>query len=112
MIALILRNLLCRPLRSSLTLAGIAVAMAVLISIIAFGEGYQGALRAELDRAGIQLMLVPLGCPYDAGLRALKNNSLEASLPSTALDIASRESAVPVAAPLLMAAMPRQEAKR
>ncbi len=112
MLALITRNLLRRPLRNGLTLAGIAVAMAVLVCIVAFGEGYRQTLRSELDRAGVQMMLVPLGCPYDAAARVLKNNSLEASLPATALDAVRSDPAVQVAAPLLMAALPHQQGRR
>src|SRR5882672_7594237 len=112
MLALILRNLLRRPLRNGLTMAGIAVAMAVLVCIVAFGDGYRQALRSELDRAGVQMMLVPLGCPYDAAARVLKNNSLENSLPAAALESARSDPAVAIAAPLLMAALPRQNDRR
>src|SRR6185436_3111300 len=112
MLALITRNLLRRPLRTGLTLAGIAVAMAVLICIVAFGEGYTQALSSELDRAGVQMMLVPLGCPYDAAARVLKNNSLENSLPASALELVRNDPAVAVAAPLLLAALPRQNDRR
>ncbi len=112
MLALITRNLLRRPLRNALTLAGIAIAMAVLVCIVAFGDGYKQALRGELDRAGVQMMLVPLGCPYDAAARVLKNNALENSLPMSALHAAGEDSAVAIAAPLLMAALPRQNDRR
>src|SRR5687768_1102291 len=112
MLALIIRNLLRRPLRTGLTLAGIAMATAVLVSIVAFGDGYRRALRTELDRAGVQVMLVPPGCPYDAAARVLKNNSLEHSIPASALDAARRDVAVAVAAPLLMAALPREKDRR
>src|ERR1043166_1647121 len=112
MLALITRNLLRRPLRNGLTLAGIAVAMAVLVCIVSFGDGYRLALRSELDRAGLQMMLVPLGCPYDAAARVLKNGSLENSLPAAALDIARNDPAVEVAAPLLLVALPRRDMRR
>lgn len=112
MFALILRNLLRRPLRNSLTLAGLAVATAVLVCVVAFGNGYRRSLRTELDRAGVQMMIVPLGCPYDAAARVLKNNSLETSLPAAALDAARNDPAVAVAAPLLLAALPRLNDRR
>ncbi len=112
MLALIFRNLLRRRLRNGLTLAGIAAASAVLINIVAFGEGYRRALRSEIDRSGVQMMLVPLGCPYDAAARVLQNNSLEHSLPATAWEQARRDPAVAVAAPMLMASSPRQDGRR
>lgn len=112
MLLLAFRNLLRRPLRNALTILGLAVAVAVLVCLFAFGHGYRRALRTELDRMGLQLMLVPLGCPYDAAARVLKGRTLDHSLPESALTEARRDPAVAVAAPLLMAALPRPEAGR
>jgi putative ABC transport system permease protein len=112
MLTLALRNLLRRPLRTALTVAGLALAIAVLAAVTAFGEGYRAGLRSELDRMGVQMMLVPLGCPYDAAARVLKGRDLEYSLPATALDTVRRDPAVAVAAPVLMAAVPRPAAGR
>src|SRR5262252_19902 len=99
---LAVRNLLRRPLRNTLTFLGLAIGVAVLVCLRAFGHGYQRALRTELDRMALQLMLVPLGCPYDAAARVLKGKWLEHSLPESALAEARRDPAVSVAAPLLM----------
>src|SRR5205807_516887 len=52
-------------------------------------------------------MLVPLGCPYDAAARVLKGNALEVSLPESALAAAQADPDVALAAPLLIAAVPR-----
>lgn len=112
MIQLALRNLWGRPLRSLLTTGGIAVAMAVLLSLSAFGEGYRRALGAELGRMGMQMMLVPLGCPYDAAVRVIKGKTLENSLPESATAYAQRDAAVAVAAPMLLASVPRPEEGR
>jgi putative ABC transport system permease protein len=112
MFTLILRNVLRRPLRSGLTLAGIAAASAALVCIVAFGEGYKRELRNKLDRSGAQLMLVPLGCPYDAAVRVLQNNPLEYSLPLAAREQARRDPAVAVAAPMLVASSVRQDGRR
>jgi putative ABC transport system permease protein len=106
------RNLVCRPLRSALTIAGLAVSVAVLATLWSFGHGYQRALGTELDHMGMQMMLVPLGCPYDAAARVLKGKTLENSLPDSVLVAARRDPAVAVAAPLLLAAVPRGHAGR
>jgi putative ABC transport system permease protein len=106
MLLLAYRNLVNRPLRSALTIVGLAFAVAVLACLSAFGHGYRRGLQTELDRMGLQLMLVPLGCPYDAAARVLKGKSLENSLPESALQEARRDPAVAVAAPLLMAVLP------
>ncbi len=105
MLRLAARNLMRRPLRSGLTLGGVATAVAVLACIFSFGQGYERGLRTELDRMGLQLMLVPLGCPYDAASRVLKGKTLENSLPESAVEQARTDPAVAVAAPLLMAAL-------
>ena len=56
---------------------------------------------------GFQMMLVPLGCPYDGAACVLKGKALENSLPESALELARRDTAVAVAAPLLMVAQAR-----
>src|SRR5579863_8060241 len=112
MLLLAFRNLKSRPVRNGLTVAGLAIAVAVLVCLWSFGNGYQRALRSELDRTGVQLMLVPLGCPYDAAARVLKGKTLENSLPESALTEARRDPAVAVAAPMLLVAMPSVEAGR
>ncbi|MBU6400411.1 MAG: ABC transporter permease, partial [Verrucomicrobia bacterium] len=104
---LALRNLLRRPLRTALTLCGLAVAVAVLTCLTAFGQGYRRGLATELDRMGMQMMLVPLGCPYDAAARVLKGKTLDNSLPESALAAVAEDPAVAVAAPLLLLAVPR-----
>ncbi len=104
MLAFALRNLLRRPLRNGLAIAGLAVAVAVFACLSAFSRGYQRALGTELNRMGFQMMLVPLGCPYDGAARVLKGQMLETSLPESALEQARRDPAVAVAAPLLIAA--------
>jgi len=112
MFLLAFRNVLRRPLRSALAVCGLAAAVAVLACLSAFGHGYRRALGTEVDRMGLQMMLVPLGCPYDAAARVLKGKTLENSLPESALQEARRDPAVGVAAPLLMAALPRPKEGR
>jgi putative ABC transport system permease protein len=107
MLLLALRNLFRRKLRSGLTLLGVVVAVGVLACLLAFGQGYQRGLSRELDGMGMQMMLVPLGCPYDAAARVLKGKTLDVSLPAAAIETARRDPAVAVAAPMLMAALPR-----
>ena len=112
MLLLAFRNLGRRPLRSFLAVSGLAMAIAVLTCLWAFGHGYERALSTELDRMGMQMMLVPLGCPYDAAARVLKGKTLENSLPDSTLEEARRDPAVADAAPLLLAAIPNTGAGR
>lgn len=112
MTALVLAGLFRRPLRTALTVFSLAASVAVLACLVSFGQGYQGGLRTELDRMGMQLMLVPLGCPYDAAARVLKGRALESSLPAAALEVVRRDPAVAVAAPVYTAALVRQSENR
>jgi putative ABC transport system permease protein len=112
MFQLALSNLRRRPVRNGLAVAGLAAAVSVLALLSAFGSGYQHALSSELNRMGMHLMLVPLGCPYDAAARVLKGNTLENSLPGSVLAAARRDPAVAIAAPLLIASVPRPQEGR
>lgn len=106
------RNLLRRPVRLALAAGGVAVGVAVWLLLMALGDGYRSGLRTELDRAGIQLMVVPLGCPYDAAARVLKGRSLETSLPLDVLESVRSDPEVSLAAPLLIAATTREDERR
>src|SRR5579862_1538756 len=99
-------NLFRRPLRTALTLIGLAVSIGLLNCLLAFGEGYETSLHSEIDRMGMQMMLVPLGCPYDAAARVLKGRTLDTSLPESALDAARADKDVAIAAPLFTAVVP------
>ncbi len=112
MFSLALRNFSRRPLRNGTTIAGLGAAVALLVWLQAFQGGYQRALTNELNRMGLQLMLVPLGCPYDAAARVIKGQALENTLPEEALDEALRDPAVTVAAPMLVSAVTRPREKR
>ena len=65
-----------------------------------------------MDRMGMQMMLVPLGCPYDAAARVLKGKDLENSLPEDATAAARKDPDVAVAAPVLAVAVPRPKEGR
>lgn len=60
-----------RPLRTGVTVAGVAIAVAALFSLLAFHDGYQDGVRSEINRLGAHVLVVPKGCPYDAASMAL-----------------------------------------
>ncbi len=66
------KNLKRKPIRSLLTIFGVAVAVAVLISLIGFDRGYQKSLTADIDKMGYQLLVTAKGCPYEAATMMLK----------------------------------------
>lgn len=99
-------------MRSGLTIAGIALALATLATVEHVGGAYKAQLSKELNSMGLHLMLVPLGCPYDASVRVLKGNTLETSFPEAALARVRSNSEVDVAAPMIIAAIPRPDQGR
>jgi putative ABC transport system permease protein len=106
------KNLWRRKLRSGLTAASLAAATAVLFSLLAFNSGYQRALQSQLDRMGAHLLVVPVGCPYEAASLILKGGQVTNTLPAEALAQIRALREVDVAAPLFMAAIPRPEEGR
>jgi len=93
-------------------MCGLAISVAVLACLLSYSEGYQSGLRQELDRMGMQMMVVPLGCPYDAAARVLKGRSLDVSLPMDALKTVRSDPAVAIAAPIYTAVLPRPQEGR
>jgi putative ABC transport system permease protein len=65
------KNLIRRKTRSILTVAGVAIAIAVLYALFQFQHGYQSRLKGELGALGAHVMVVPKGCPYEAATIAL-----------------------------------------
>src|SRR5215470_13643374 len=94
-----------RPLRTSVTAAGVAIATAALFSLLAFQRGYREGLRLELDRLGAHVLVVPKGCPYDAASMALHGASWPCYLKQAYLNEVLAVPGVAAAAPVFMAAM-------
>src|SRR2546422_7224964 len=98
-----------RPLRTGVTTAGVAIAIAALFSLVAFQRGYRDGVRNELDRLGAHVLVVPKGCPYDAASIALHGASWPCYLKSAYLETVRNTPHVAVAAPVYMAAVYRQD---
>jgi putative ABC transport system permease protein len=99
------RNLSRRPVRTAVTMVGVALAVAAFFSIISFQRGYQRGLRLELDRLGAHLLVVPKGCPYDAASMALHGASWPCYLKAQYLAEVRAAPGVATAAPVFMAAL-------
>jgi putative ABC transport system permease protein len=66
------KSLSRKRIRTALTLSGIAIAVAVLVSLLGFDAGYQQALNSDIERMGYQLLVTAKGCPYEAATLMLK----------------------------------------
>src|SRR5690348_18089804 len=94
-----------RPLRTSVTTAGVAIATAALFSLLAFQRGYRDGVRQELDHLGAHVLLAPKGCPYDAASMALHGASWPCYLKESYLKEVRTVPEVATAAPVFMAAL-------
>lgn len=67
-----LKNLRRKKVRSFLTIGGVAIAVAVLVSLLGFDAGYQKGLSSDIDKMGYQVLVTAKGCPYEAATLMLK----------------------------------------
>jgi len=66
------KNLKRKKIRTLLTVGGVAIAAAVLVSLMGFDKGYEASLTRDVDRMGYQLLVTAKGCPYEAATMMLK----------------------------------------
>lgn len=99
---LAIRNGGRRPLRTLVSLTGVAIAMAALFSLLQFQRGYQRGMADELDHLGAHILVVPKGCPYDAASIALHGARWPCYLKAAYLQEVRQTSSVLTAAPALM----------
>lgn len=67
-----IKNLRRKKIRSVLSIGGVGIAVAVLVSLLGFDAGYQQALKTDIDRMGYQVLVTAKGCPYEAATLMLK----------------------------------------
>src|SRR3954470_19904772 len=74
-LSLALKNLRRRPMRTGLTVAGVALAVTVAVSLGGFMLGYSGAIDKSINMLGFQVMIMAKGCPYEAATMMLKGGT-------------------------------------
>ena len=80
--ALAIKNLRRRLVRTALTVAGVALAVTVAVSLGGFMLGYRGAIDQSINMLGFQVMIMAKGCPYEAATMMLKGGTGLLYLPS------------------------------
>lgn len=71
-LAISYKNLKRKKIRTALTIGGVAIAVAVLVSLLGFDAGYQRGLDKDIDKLGYHLLVTAKGCPYEAATLMLK----------------------------------------
>lgn len=66
------KNLKRKKIRTALTVGGVAIAVAVLVSLLGFDAGYQKGLENDINKLGYHLLVTAKGCPYEAATLMLK----------------------------------------
>ncbi|MCX6005903.1 MAG: ABC transporter permease, partial [Chloroflexi bacterium] len=96
------KNLMRRRVRTSLTITGVAIAIAVLFSLLAFNAGYEKQLSGELGSMGINMLAVPKGCPYEAASLIIHGGVIPKYLSYDDLEKVRNIDGVEIASPMLL----------
>ena len=101
-VTLAIKNLLRRRGRTILTILGVAIAIAVLFSLLSFNSGYEKQLSGELDNLGIHMLAVPKGCPYEAASLIIHGGVIPKYLSNSDVEEAKKIDGIEVASPMLL----------
>lgn len=106
------KNLFAHKVRTGLTLFSVVVAVAVLFTLLSFNQGYDKSLKSQLQSMGIHMMVVPVGCPYEAASLILKGGKVSSFLPASVLTEVIAIPQIEIAAPTFMNGIVRPEEGR
>ena len=101
-LGLAFNNLLRRPVRSALTVFGVALAVAVAVSLAGFNRGYRRAIERSIERLGFQVMIMAKGCPYEAATMMLKGGTGLLYLPGDTLTKIKTDSDIKAITPIFI----------
>ncbi|HPD76556.1 MAG TPA: ABC transporter permease [Methanoregulaceae archaeon] len=102
LLSLAIKNLQRRKTRTLLTIAGVAIAVAILFALLSFSAGYERQLNSEMENLGFNLLAVPKGCPYEATTLILHGGVIPKYLTNDDLARTRVTPGVAVAAPMLL----------
>lgn len=97
------KNLKRRKIRSFLTIGGVAIAVAVLVSLLGFNNGYKRALTNDIDKMGYQVLVTAKGCPYEAATMMLQGGGGLKYMPEEAYNKIAKDERVDKISPHLIA---------
>jgi putative ABC transport system permease protein len=102
------KNLRRRPIRTGLTVAGVALAVTVAVSLGGFMLGYSSAIDKSIDMLGFQVMIMAKGCPYEAATMMLKGGTGLLYLPSDTYDKVRNDPEIETITPIFVGLAQKQ----
>jgi putative ABC transport system permease protein len=103
------KNLARKKIRSFLTIGGVALAVAVLVSLLGFNSGYKMALSNDVDKMGYQVLVTAKGCPYEAATLMLKGGGGLRYMESEVFDRIVNDERIDKITPQLATVVPQEE---
>ncbi|MCX5711080.1 MAG: ABC transporter permease [Candidatus Omnitrophica bacterium] len=103
------KNLFRKKIRTSLTVGGVAIAVAVLVSLMGFDAGYQRSLNRDIDKLGYHLLVTAKGCPYEAATLMLKGGGGLRYMEEDVFKRISSDTRIDKVSPQLVASVYNQE---
>ncbi|MDD1762377.1 MAG: ABC transporter permease [Methanothrix sp.] len=105
------KNLQRRKGRTFLTVLGVAIAIAVLFSLLSLNSGYGKELSREVNSLGVHILAVPKGCPYEAASLVIHGGVIPKYLTAADLENVSKIDGIGLATPMLMHQFLRKDEK-
>ena len=102
------KNLARRPVRTLLTAGGVALAVAVAVSLGGFNLGYKRAIAGSIEQLGFQVMVMAKGCPYEAATMMLKGGTGLLYLPEDAHEKIKRDPDIEAITPIFIGIAEKQ----
>lgn len=106
------KNILRHKRRSLLTAAGIAVSIALLFFILSITKNFEKRMGKELQRIGIDFLVVPVGCPHEVASLLFHGKFVPVFLDQAIVEEIKKSPGIEIASPVIVAQIPDPEKKR
>lgn len=107
-VTLAVKNLRRRPVRTGLTVAGVALAVTVAVSLGGFMLGYRSAIEKSINMLGFQVMIMAKGCPYEAATMMLKGGTGLLYLPADTYEKVKSDPEIETITPIFIGVAQKQ----
>ena len=96
------KNLLRRPVRTRLTVAGVSLAVTVAVRSAASCSAIARRIDQSIERLGFQVMIMAKGCPYEAATMMLKGGTGLLYLPSDTYETVKSDAEIETITPIFV----------